>query len=356
MGAEGTGQTPYVPPPDPRFRPRRVGGPRSAVILVLMLLGGVGGGYFAAATPPHPSDACLADNTCELQRVYLAQAVKVVGGVLAGYLLGSLLLVGLPTAADESRRRRRRELYKTAQRDARSGLPTLDARTARAALEQVNAPLALPPAALAALGRAPGRAILPAAATRPVELPPAAMRAAQADPFELARLAATVPVWRPREGRVPDGGWVAGGAPEPPKLVPPPLLGPSPATRLRPSAPAAGRQRGALPPPGWVAAGPPPPQPGLTRSRAAPAPPRDTTVAEPPPNAYLRSARPGDAGLQARPGARRDRVVPQHLIDIGRFDSAADAERLLADAGADARLPPTAIDALRSLRPPGSSR
>jgi hypothetical protein len=96
---------PPVPPVDQRYAPpgrRRLPG---SFVWLLVLAGAIAGTMWMAATPRHtscPTTPTL--NQCNLQKVYLAQGMKVVAGA-AGGLLVALLLEGAAGRAAAPRRR-----------------------------------------------------------------------------------------------------------------------------------------------------------------------------------------------------------------------------------------------------------
>jgi hypothetical protein len=99
-------QLPAVPPVDLRYAPpgrRRL--PGSAVWLMI-LAGAIAGTMWMAATPPKTNCVTVPKlNQCTLQKVYLAQATKVVAGA-AGGLVVALLLEGVAGAVAPTPRRR----------------------------------------------------------------------------------------------------------------------------------------------------------------------------------------------------------------------------------------------------------
>jgi hypothetical protein len=98
-------ELPPVPPVDQRYAPpgkRRLPG---SFVWLLVLAGAIAGTMWMAATPRHtscPTTPTL--NQCSLQKVYLAQGMKVVAGA-AGGLLVALLLEGAAGRAAAPRRR-----------------------------------------------------------------------------------------------------------------------------------------------------------------------------------------------------------------------------------------------------------
>jgi hypothetical protein len=99
-------QLPAVPPVDHRYTPpgrRRLPG---ALVWLLILVGSIAGTMWMAATPPDTN--CVTTpklNQCTLQKVYLAQATKIVAGA-AGGLAIALLIEGVAGASAPAPRRK----------------------------------------------------------------------------------------------------------------------------------------------------------------------------------------------------------------------------------------------------------
>jgi hypothetical protein len=129
--------------------------PRRDLALVLAVIGLAGGIALAAATAPHPNCAD-GDGTCKLQKIYAAQATKVVGGLLVGFLIGEYFFVVLP-----KRRLKAQHDVETRERLKASGYvrpeagPEIDPIEVRRLLYKVNDGVGLPPAALRAAQNAP---------------------------------------------------------------------------------------------------------------------------------------------------------------------------------------------------------
>lgn len=79
-------------------------------MLLGVTLGAVLGVLVAASTVP-VIDCTPDDGMCRLQKLYLAQGVKVVGGMLAGYLVMTLVFVRAPDAVHDHRAAQRRRSF-----------------------------------------------------------------------------------------------------------------------------------------------------------------------------------------------------------------------------------------------------
>jgi hypothetical protein len=99
-------QLPAIPPVDHRYAPpgrRRLPG---AFVWLLILAGAIAGTMWMASTPPKTNCVTVPKlNQCTLQKVYLAQATKVVAGA-AGGLAIALLMEGVAGAVAPAPRRR----------------------------------------------------------------------------------------------------------------------------------------------------------------------------------------------------------------------------------------------------------
>lgn len=196
-----------------------------------ILVGGVAGAIFAAGTVPEPT--CVeGDSMCTLQKLYLAQTMKVVGGMAAGYLLAALVVVKAPNAVKDRQAAQRRSQYKAASRAAQADKVTVDARAARAAFEQAQRPVGLPAAAMTAIAQQRGGGPpppAPGASARAQQL--AAMEAALMGPpggpqarMPFSGAPGGLPP-RPRGGAVPFTGAPALAAYGTPAGLPPQALG-----------------------------------------------------------------------------------------------------------------------------------
>ncbi len=160
---------------DPRFAPDRPGRVRLGIVLVAVAIGAAAGVLFAASSVPAPNCA-VEDGMCKLQRIYLAQGVKVIFSMLVAYLLAESLVIRLPDRMAANRRRRAHALERSLRPPPEPPRP-FDASLARAALDRVGQTASLPPAALRALGEgtgappgaAPGASADPARPDRPPE-------------------------------------------------------------------------------------------------------------------------------------------------------------------------------------------
>lgn len=153
---------------------------RGTLLLIGVAAGAVLGAMVAMSTVPETN--CVPDDRmCTLQKLYLAQGVKVVGGMLAGYLVTSLLFVRAPDAVQDMQAARRRAAYRDGNRAAEAQAREQRlANTARLA-SLGAAPTGMPAAAMEALARRP----MP-------QPPPAPPRAATIPPPKSAHAA---PSW-----------------------------------------------------------------------------------------------------------------------------------------------------------------